>query len=400
MRILCVADEYPWPATSGYRIRLAGLLAALTAFADVELFCTVDDRPELASGEWDAPPHGLRRIWLEPREPLGSSPAGLLRWARSGWPRAVALRDWRAAEGALAAFRRDPYDLVWFSHGEVWLALAREADRPALVDLDNLESEILRAHALDPGPVPPGAAARLRAAVRRRADALDERRWRQAEARAAVGTDGVLLCSQVDVDRLDHPNGRVVPNGYDEQPRPDAPSGPVLAMASLLLYRPNLDGATWFATEVLPRVRREVPDARLRLIGRHDEGAAPLGQLPGVELTGEVDDVGDALRGAAAVVVPLHAGSGTRIKVIEAFARRLPVASTTLGCEGLGAVAGTHVLVGDSPEALAEACVTLLTDPDRAAAVATAGWALWDERFRWSAIQAEVRRIVEAAAAT
>ena len=80
MRILCVVDEYPWPSTSGYRIRLAGLLAGLIAFAEVDLFCTVDDRPDLAPGGDPNPPHGLARLWVEPREPLGSSPSGLWRW--------------------------------------------------------------------------------------------------------------------------------------------------------------------------------------------------------------------------------------------------------------------------------------------------------------------------------
>jgi glycosyltransferase involved in cell wall biosynthesis len=147
-------------------------------------------------------------------------------------------------------------------------------------------------------------------------------------------------------------------------------------------------------------VREKVPEARFRLVGRHDGVLGKLADLPGVDLIGEVDDLEETFRTTTAVVVPLRAGSGTRIKVIEAFAQRLPVVSTTLGCEGLDARQGVELLIGDTPEELAAACVDLLTDQRKAAAIADAGHALWQARFRWQDIQDQVRHLAIAHART
>ena len=390
---MCVADEYPWPITSGYRIRLAGVLEALNGLGDVDLFCTVGDRPDLPEGDID-PAHGLHRTYIHGRPTLTRSLAGFGRWVRSGWPRAVALRDWAAPAAALASFRRGPYDLAWYSHGDVWLALGASGDEPTLVDLDNLESEILRAHAEAPADAQSRFLDRARSLLRRPVDRVDAQRWARAEGRAAATSHGAIVCSSVDAARLGQARTAVIPNGYAEQAPPAAAEGPVITMAGLLVYKPNLDGARWFVREVLPRIRRRVPGASVRLIGRFDERAQPLGDVEGVALIGEVDDIAAALAGTAVIVAPLRSGSGTRIKILEAFARRYPVATTTLGCEGLGAVPGTDLLIGDTPEELATACVRLLTDPALAEDVAGAGWRIWDERYRWEVIQPRIQQLV------
>ena len=392
LRILCVTDVYPWPATTGYRIRVAGVLRSLVTIAGVDLFCTLEDRPDLPSGHLP-PSNGLTRTWIHHRASLRWSAAGLRRWIPSGLPRAIALRDWRAPAAELGEFRGGPYDLVWFSHGDVWLSLHSSLDERTLVDLDNLESQILAAHAA--GPPPDGhLVERVRAAIRRRADRLDARRWARVERRAADSSHAAIVCSKLDAARLGHPRVAVIPNGYDEQAPPAPAEGPVISMVGLLTYKPNLDGARWFADEVLPRVRAEIPHASLRLIGRYDDRARPLGQHEGVALLGEAEDVGVALAGTAVVIAPLHSGSGTRIKILEAFARRYPVAATSLGCEGIDAVDGTDLLMADSATDFADACVRLLTDVDLARAVADAGWRVWDQRYRWDVIRPQIERLV------
>lgn len=376
------------------------MLQGLVDVGEVDLFCTVSERSDLVAGAVVPAPNGLAHLHIHKRAPLHSSAAGLWRWLAGDWPRAVALRDWAGAAATLAAVRNDPYDLVWFSHGDVWLALDRTSDPAVVVDLDNLQSEILRIQA---GATPGTEAAwsdRLRTAVRRRADTLDAGRWRAAEHRAAERARWAIVCSDLDAARLGHPRTAVIPNGFEEQPPPPPAAGRLLAMVGLLVYKPNLDGARWFVDEVLPLVQQRVPDATLRLIGRYDDRAVPLGRATGVELVGEVDDVGAALAGTAAVVAPILSGSGTRIKILEAFARRYPVASTSLGCEGLDVRDGTDLLVGDSAAELADACVRLLEDPATARAVADAGWAVWDKSYRWSTIQQRVRDLVASACGT
>jgi glycosyltransferase involved in cell wall biosynthesis len=169
-------------------------------------------------------------------------------------------------------------------------------------------------------------------------------------------------------------------------------------MISLLTYEPNIDGAWFFVDEVLPLVRAAVPDVELRLVGRHDDRAAALAERPGVVLRGEVPDVGPELRDAAVVVVPIRSGGGTRIKILEAFARRVPVVSTTVGCEGIDAVPGEHLLTGDTPDALADACVRLLRDDALRTRVIDAAHALFVSRYRWEDIRPRIAALARAVA--
>jgi glycosyltransferase involved in cell wall biosynthesis len=94
----------------------------------------------------------------------------------------------------------------------------------------------------------------------------------------------------------------------------------------------------------------------------------------------------------------LRSGSGTRIKVLEAFAHRVPVVSTTLGCEGLGVQPGREALVADTPEAFADACIRLATDPALADSIAGRGHERWLDQFQWSQIRADVTALVRAVA--
>ena len=111
----------------------------------------------------------------------------------------------------------------------------------------------------------------------------------------------------------------------------------------------------------------------MRLAGRNDERVAELAAVDGVTVTGPVDDMATELAVADVVAVPLREGAGTRIKVLEALAHRIPVVATSVAVEGLDVVAGRHLLVADEPEAFAAGCVTLLRDEPRRRALADAG---------------------------
>lgn len=329
-------------------------------------------------------------------------------WLRSGLPRDVAWREWKDGESALTDWARLPYDLVWFSHCATWLALGQVDRGPAIVDFDNLEDEKLRTLIHVRGlqrsgsghPLP--LARRVRRVLGAILDRADLGRWTRAQQRTADSTKAVLVCSDLDRRRLGHDAAVVIPNGYEVRSPPSAyvpPADPCLTMISLLTYPPNGDAARFFAERVLPSVREDVPTARFRLVGRSDDQIRDLAKLPGVDVVGEVHDLQDVFRTTSAVVVPLRAGSGTRIKVLEAFAQRLPVVSTTLGCEGVEARPGTDLLVGDTPEELAAACVRILADPAVAALVADAGHRVWQSRYRWDDIREQIRRLaVEVAA--
>ena len=169
-------------------------------------------------------------------------------------------------------------------------------------------------------------------------------------------------------------------------------SGPADRPATLLFfgnlgYFHNVEPARFLAQEVIPLVRRELPDARLRIAGaRPTKAVLALASLPGVDVAGPVDDMVAELHQAAAAVLPIFTGSGIKMKVLESFAAGTPVVTNALGAHGVaGAEAGTHYLAGESAASLAVACVTLLRDHTQSLALATAARELIEARYTWAA---------------
>lgn len=187
-------------------------------------------------------------------------------------------------------------------------------------------------------------------------------------------THCVTVTSEEDRVRCEraHPGQRVlvVPNGVDCQailPKPDhAVTSPVLLFTSDLGAEPNIEGATFLATEVFPSIRREFPGAELRLVGRNPDPRVSRLAGQGIVVTGAVPDMQNHLRAATIYVAPHFSGSGTRTKLLEAMAAGLPIITTSLGIEGMKVQPGRDLLVADQPSDMIESIQTLLaSQPDR-----------------------------------
>ena len=169
-------------------------------------------------------------------------------------------------------------------------------------------------------------------------------------------------------------------------PRPVAPppaAGPfTFIFAANFGYYPNDDAARYFCAEILPRLRAGARRPfQVRFAGAQPSAAVrALAAEPEVSVTGPVDDITPWYESAHAAVVPVRAGGGTRIKVLEAFAHQRPVVSTALGAEGLDATGGRHLLIADDPDGFAAACLRLMTTPALGRALAGQGAALAWER--------------------
>jgi glycosyltransferase involved in cell wall biosynthesis len=154
-----------------------------------------------------------------------------------------------------------------------------------------------------------------------------------------------------------------------------------------------------FVQDIWPRVAEAHPDARCKIIGgRPPPSLLTLGGAR-VELTGFVSDLRPHLAAAAAVVVPLRLGGGTRLKIVEAMAMGKAIVSTALGAEGIEAVPGRDLLIEDQPVAFAETVSRLLADPDLAARIGRSARRLAVQRYSWSeaaqALEGFYRRILE-----
>ncbi len=219
--------------------------------------------------------------------------------------------------------------------------------------------------------------------------------WRKlAREELAVynDADGVCVCSTADQRRLaaDAPSATtvVIPNAADVehlQPRQTdpAPDGHTVLFFGLLGTVPNVDGVMYFLREIWPRIAAARPDARFVVVGANPAPAIQAHAGPGVTIVGPVDDLRPHLAAAAVVVVPLRLGSGTRLKILEAWAMARPVVSTALGAEGLDCVPGRHLLIADDPADFASAVLRILREPGLADELGRAGRSLVSERYSW-----------------
>ncbi len=403
MKLLVVGQDFPWPPTYGSHLRLAKVIEVATALGETDVYSFVINGDP---GTCELPA-GIEARRLEtvafgrPDYSLGRR----LRWlATSGIPHEiVALRSAERSK-KFAQWVDPPYDVVWFSKAATFEVLGRPILGPTIVDLDDLEDQKIEArlHAMKP------ESADFRAAlhgVGARAQArLNASRWRSLQ-RAVSGTvQQVVLCSELDASRSGAGNVTVVPNGYDVPAKPagkvDVGVPPTIMLQGSLRYGPNADAARWLVTEIAPHIRRACPQVEIRLVGLPDGSVARLDDPPRVTVVGRVDQMEPELERADLVAVPIRYGSGTRVKILEAFAHRLPVVSTTLGAEGLGATPGVHLLVADDPEAFSAACIRLLEDRDLRRRLTEEAQSLFLDHFQWTYAKDRIKELMIATASS
>ena len=169
-----------------------------------------------------------------------------------------------------------------------------------------------------------------------------------------------------------------------QQSRPETPELEMVAFSGNLAYHPNVSAVRFFHGEVWPLLRDRWPALIWRLIGKNPHEVEKL--INGdarIEVSGPVDDAIRELAAARVVVVPLLAGSGTRFKVIEAWAAGRAIVTTSLGAEGLPARHGENLLIADDPRSFADSVSLLLTSPDLRTKMGATCRALFESEFTW-----------------
>lgn len=369
-RVLVVAGESPLPPTSGLRQRILQLSRQLAAAFDVELLVLGDVPP--ADGE----PFALRGVSHE-----------------------------RSRMRALARSVRAPYEASKVSSSELGRVLAEgrwstvqaelpfvapaasAAHAPLVLDAHNIEADVLATLARTDGRV------------------LHSARWRWESAKTArlervVMSTAAAVCTTSDADaaaaeRLGSRRTVVVPNGVDcTAVGYRAPAETTeLVYVGHFGYRPNVLAAIELVDDVLPRVQAVVPDVRLLLVGREPGPELRSRAGPAVTIAADVPDVLPFLQRSRALVVPLRAGGGTRLKVLEALAAGVPVVSTPFGVAGLDVRDGRDVLLAESAAGLAARCIRVLLEDELAAALSTQGRALAERRYDWSVVARPLIRL-------
>jgi sugar transferase (PEP-CTERM/EpsH1 system associated) len=223
------------------------------------------------------------------------------------------------------------------------------------------------------------------------------RQWRKVERfeHAALNwVDGALAVSEQDRARLVHrcPGLRtaLIPNGVDLdyfRPTPQPATRRHLVFTGSMDWRPNQDAARYFVRDILPLLRKARPDLECAFVGRDPPAdIRELAMVPGVHITGTVEDVRPYVERAAVYVVPLRIGGGSRLKILEAMAMGRAVVSTTVGAEGLDVVHDRHLMLANDPSGFAASVLRLLDDPDMCMRLAAAGRHIVEQRYGWSAL--------------
>ncbi len=185
--------------------------------------------------------------------------------------------------------------------------------------------------------------------------------------------DAVLAVSQEDRQALTEAGARpempIIPIAVDTDEQAQiarAPKGPHIVHIGTMYWPPNIAGITWFLDEIYPLIKQRVPDVRCTLIGaRPPTSITERAQSdPSLTVTGYVEDPVPYLADSSMMVVPLQAGGGMRVKILNALSQGIPMVSTTVGCEGIAVAHERDIMIADKPADFAEATARLLTDAE------------------------------------
>ena len=384
-RILALTSRMPWPPREGHQLRSYHVLDALASRHQVHLLSCLrrDDDPAAGAPLRDK----LEAFETFPIPAEHSRVALAAALARGSCTRAPFV----AAKYAFAALRRRAAELARRSdlvHVDMLPLMAAvagiEPRTPIVLNAHNVEHALLEARLR----VEPRLAAR--AFLRSQCGRL-----REFERAACQRASTVLACSEDDAAQLRRmaPGTpiEIVPNGVDldfNRPGDAPPRAAQLVFVGQMGWFPNRDGVEWFLAEILPRILAERPDARFVLVGKPGPLVVPAALHAGVELAGFVDDVRKPVLESAVYVVPLRAGSGTRLKVLEAMALGKAIVTTRIGAEGIELEPGRDACFADDAEGFARAVVRLLEQPPEVQRLGAAARRAAELRYGWSAIGA------------
>ncbi len=385
LSVLQVTLGVPWPPDTGFRQRDYYLLRSTTRYHHVHLLCLYQQGAHLPD---EASLRSMcKRVELFPiySKPNSKNLGSVWQRMRDGDPLATAPYFSKLIfERIQQLLITEKFDIFQIEHSFLLpyrRATPKGFSGKTVLSLHNIGAVQYRRMVNLALPLP----TRLMFAVK----SLLMRNW---EARHASDFDRVITCSTSDAQWLLRRNARasvsVIDNGVDAASLPilAAPKneGNLLFVGSMI-YPPNEDAMLYFCRSIRPLLLQTVPDAHLWIVGH--EPAPRLLKLaadPLLHVTGYVEKLTPYYELADLVIVPLRAGSGSRLKILEAMAMGRAVVSTTLGCEGLELEKGTHLAIADDPVEFSRQIITLLHDKEKRCAMAERARRWVEKRYDWT----------------
>lgn len=392
-QIAFVANRLPWPLNDGWKRRTFAVAQATAQLGQLTIVVprgTWNDTQEFEASFGI----GCRILFSEGQNPLPLGDA-LTNAARFGLsPLASRHLDpslVRALESLACQNQLDAVVYAGAFLAERHMQLPALRAVPFCIDTHNLDSLAL------------GRRARLKGGLLRAPLLVSARLQQRAERRVFEEAAKTVVCSATEVPLTKHisPNANVgvVANGVDISEFVAAPLRERTSICRLLFfgnleYPPNVDAIRMLIDDLMPRIRSRCLPVHCRIVGAGsvDTVAKMVAGFPDVSLIGQVPSIVDEIHSADIIVVPLRAGGGTRLKIVEALACARPIVTTRIGAEGLGLEDGKNALLRDDAESFVDAIALLWNDEDRARDMATNAAHFATTHYAWDGLQREFAR--------
>lgn len=390
MKILFLCHRSPYPPQSGANIRAFNMIKWLSARHELTVLSIARSPDELAKGE------GIRKYCHHLEMGLISPFKAWLQamgCVFTGKPSSLGyfyVRQLRAVSRRLIS--EEEFDLIWV-HSSSVAQYVFDAQGPyRVMDFVDIDSEKWLRYASQRNF--PLSLVYLREGIK----------LRRYEKQLAVKFDECAVVAPAERKILESYGTNalvtVIPNGVDldyfTNPREDYDPHSLVFLGRMD-YFPNVDGITYLCREVLPLIRREIPEVKLAIVGSNPtRRIRRLSAIPGVTVTGGVPDVRPYLQPAAVSVVPLRIAVGIQNKVLESMAMRVPVVASSQAFDGVDAVEGEHLLVDDTAQGFATKVLSLMRDATYRRQLSEAGRRRIQERYSWPSCLQRLDSLIEA----
>lgn len=369
--ILFLAHRVPWPPDRGDKIRSYHILKKLKMMAPVHVGAFADDVRDMECAEVERA--GLASLHVELRDKPQWF-AGIEALAK-GAPVSLTSFGSRTMQHYVdATLASGKIRHIFVFSGQMAQYVPADFAGKLIMDFVDVDSAKFESYADEGGGF-------MRWVHEREGKKLSE-----YEAEVANRADASLFVSEAEAklfrDRSGAENVSALGNGIDtvfydpaakiKKLHPVFPD-PLIVFTGQMDYRPNIEAVADFAHNAFPAIRAAHPETTFAIVGRNPtQAVVDLSALPGVMVTGAVDDVRTWLNGADVVVAPLRIARGIQNKVLEAMAMARPVVASTAAAEGIDAVAGQHFMV--AKDAVEEATIVagLLADTKKRIALGKA----------------------------
>lgn len=389
MKILLLTPYLPYPPSSGGQVRSYNLIRELYKKHDITLFCYIrDDKerqfiPELEKYCKKVKVFKRRKAW---------SPLNILLAGISPYPFLVAIYLSPTFRRAVSReLKEEPYDLI---HSETFYVMPNipKTKVPILLVEQTIEYlvyqifvEMLPSFLLPIKPLLLLDVAKIRW--------WERFFWNKAKRLAAMSEEDknvmLKIAPKLKID--------VVANGVDINhfaKTRKVKHEPTVLFVGQFKWLPNSDAAKFLAYSIWPLIKKNYKDAKLWIVGRNPSPEIlALQQLEDIKVDGGVEDIRDAYGRADVLLAPIRNGRGTRYKILEAMATKTPIVGTSLAVEGIDVRDGEEVLIGETPEELANRTVEILKNPQLGKKLAESAYQKVKEKYNWKVISDNLDRV-------